>query len=117
MDNTTKAIFIGAAGGVCAGLIGLGGGIIMIPGMVFFMGVSQHAAHATSLAAIAPLAVISTGVYHSYGNLDIILALLFAVGGMFGAYIGSSMMPYVNPYVLKRIMAVLCIIAAVKMGV
>ena len=50
------------AGGIGAGLIGIGGGIIMIPCMISFLGVSQHKAHATSLAAIAPLAVISASL-------------------------------------------------------
>jgi len=68
MRDEIKSIAIGLAGGIGAGLIGIGGGIIMIPCMISFLGVSQHKAHATSLAAIAPLAVISAAVYSSYGN-------------------------------------------------
>ncbi|CQR73140.1 permease [Sporomusa ovata] len=98
-------------------MIGIGGGIIMIPGMVLFLGLTQYTAHATSLAAIVPLAVISAMVYSTYGNFNITLAILFALGGMLGAYIGSSLMPYVNPNILKRILAVACIVAAVRMGV
>jgi len=74
MKYEIKAISVGIAGGLGAGLIGIGGGIIMIPCMISFLGVSQHKAHATSLAAIAPLAVMSAAVYSSYGNLNIYLA-------------------------------------------
>ncbi len=117
MVNKIIAIFVGISGGVAAGLIGIGGGIIMVPCMVSFLGLSQHIAHATSLAAIAPLAIISAAIYNNYGNLDISLAVLFAIGGMAGAYIGSSLMPYINPNMLKRLLAVVCILTAVKMGV
>jgi len=117
MKSEIKALLIGGAGGIGAGLIGIGGGIIMVPCMVSFLGLSQHEAHATSLAAIAPLAVISAIVYNSYGNLDVSLAMLFAVGGTVGAYIGSSLMPYIHPSMLKRLLAVICILTALKMGV
>lgn len=117
MKNAIKTILIGGVGGACAGLIGIGGGIIMIPGMVLLLDLNQHTAHATSLAAIAPLAVISSVIYSNYGNLNFSLAILFAIGGILGAYIGSSMMPYVKPTILKRILAIACILTAIKMGV
>ena len=117
MKNEIKATLIGGAGGIGAGLIGIGGGIIMVPCMVSFLGLSQYEAHSTSLAAIVPLAVLSAIVYNSYGNLDVSLAMLFAAGGMVGAYIGSSLMPYIHPNILKRLLAVICILTAVKMGV
>jgi len=117
MKYEIKAISVGIAGGLGAGLIGIGGGIIMIPCMISFLGVSQHKAHATSLAAIAPLAVMSAAVYSSYGNLNIYLACVIAVGGVIGAYIGASLMPHVNATVLQRLLGVLCIIMAIKMGV
>ena len=117
MRNEIKAVSIGIAGGIGAGLIGIGGGIIMVPCMISFLGLSQHKAHATSLAAIAPLALISAIVYSSYGNLNIYLACLLSLGGVIGAYIGASLMPHVNAIILKRILALMCIITAIKMGV
>jgi len=117
MKDEFKSILIGLAGGVGAGLIGIGGGIIMIPFMISSLGLSQHKAHATSLAAIAPLAVISAAVYSSYGNLNIYLACLLAIGGVIGAYIGSSLMPHVNATILQRLLGGLCIFTAIKMGV
>lgn len=116
MGDKIKSVSIGIAGGIGAGLIGIGGGIIMIPGMILFLDLSQHKSQATSLAAIAPLALISAIVYNSYGNLNIYLSCLLSLGGIIGAYIGSSLMPYVNAVILKRILALLCIITALKMG-
>ena len=117
MRYEIKSILIGIAAGIAAGLIGLGGGIIMVPCMISFLGISQHKAQATSLAVIGPLAIISTIVYNSYGNLNIYLACLLSVGGVVGAYIGASLMPYVNKNILRRLLALLCIITAIKMGV
>jgi uncharacterized membrane protein YfcA len=112
-----KALLIGFAGGVIGGLLGIGGAIILVPLMVSFLGVSQHMAHATSLAVIIPGAVVSALVYKGFGQLDFGLAGLFAVGGICGAYIGASLMPYVKPHVLKRIFAVLALFLAIRMGV
>jgi len=111
------AIAVGFVAGIASGLIGIGGGILLIPGMVYILGIQQHMAHATSLAVIIPGAIVSALVYHSYGQLDVVLAVMFAVGGMAGSYAGSTIMPKVKPVVLKRLFAVLALLMAVKMGV
>lgn len=117
MKNEIKSLLVGIAGGIAAGLIGIGGGIIMVPCMISLLGVSQHKAHATSLVAITPLAFISAIVYNNYGNLNIYLACLLSIGGIIGAYIGATLMPHVNTIILRRLLAVLCIATAIKMGV
>lgn len=111
-----KAALIGALGGAVGGLLGIGGAIIMVPCLVYFLSISQHSAHATSLAVVIPGAVMSAFVYNSFGQLDITLALLFAAGGMAGAYVGSTLLPRVRPAVLKRIFAVVALALAVRMG-
>jgi len=108
---------IGFAAGILSGLIGIGGAILMVPGMIYFLGISQHMAQATSLAVIIPGAVVSAVVYYSYGQLNIHLSLLFAVGGVVGAYIGSSIMPLIKPDVLRKIFAAVAMAMAIKMGV
>lgn len=115
MDKA-KAILIGALGGAVGGLLGIGGAIILVPCMIYFLGVSQHSAHATSLAIVIPGAVMSAYVYNHFGQLDIGLAVLFAAGGMTGAYIGALLMPRVRPAVLKRIFAVVALAMAIRMG-
>ena len=112
-----KALLIGFTGGIVGGLLGIGGAIILVPLMVHYLGVSQHMAHATSLAVIIPGAAISALVYQGFGKLDLGLAAMFAVGGIGGAYIGASLMPYVKPYILKRIFAVVALALAIRMGV
>ena len=115
--NKVKALLIGFAGGVVGGMLGIGGAIVLVPLMVNFLGVSQHMAHATSLAVIIPGAAVSALVYQGFGQLDLKLAGMFAIGGIGGAYIGASLMPYVKPHVLKRIFAVVALALAIRMGV
>ena len=112
-----KTILIGFVAGIFSGLFGIGGALIMVPGMVHFLDIQQHNASATSLAVVIPGAFVSAFVYHSFGQLDVALAALFAVGGMAGVFVGSSLMPKIKPQVLKRIFAVLLLLLAVKMGV
>lgn len=111
------ALLIGFTGGVVGGLLGIGGAIVLVPLMVNFLAVKQHMAHATSLAVIIPGAVVSALVYKGFGQLDFELAGLFAIGGIVGAYIGASLMPYIKPHVLKRIFAVVTLVIAIRMGV
>lgn len=111
-----KALLSGFAAGVIGGLLGIGGTIVLVPLMVNYLGVSQHMAHATSLVVIIPGAAFSALVYNGFGQLDLQLAGLFAIGGIFGAYIGASLMPYVKPHILKRIFAVVTLLISIRMG-
>lgn len=111
-----KILVIGLIAGIVSGLIGIGGAIVMVPGMTLFIGLSQHMASATSLAVVIPGAMVSTAVYHSFGQLDLSLTALFAIGGVAGSFVGSSLMPHIRAIVLKRIWAVVALLMAIKMG-
>ena len=77
------AVAIGLAGGVIAGLLGVGGGVLFVPGLVIFLGLDQHHAEATSLLAIVPVAIVGTYTQDRYGNVRRADALLLgaAVAG------------------------------------
>jgi uncharacterized membrane protein YfcA len=78
------AVAIGFVGGVVAGLLGVGGGVLFVPGLVLFLGLDQHHAEATSLLAIVPVAIIGTYRQDRYGNVvrrDALLLGLLSVGG------------------------------------
>lgn len=106
---------IGLVAGVLSGLIGIGGGIIMVP-LLVLMGFTQHQAQGTSLGALLPpvtlLAVLN---YHNAGNINwkyaVVISLFFIVGGYFGSKIAIN----VNERMLRKIFAVVLVIVAGKM--
>ena len=78
------AILIGAAAGVLAGMLGVGGGVLFVPGLVFLLDLGQHQAEATSLLAIIPVAIVGTYQQNRYGNVcrrDAVLLGILSVGG------------------------------------
>ena len=80
-------IAIGLAAGVIAGLLGVGGGVLFVPGLVIFVGLTQHQAEATSLLAIVPVALVGGVMQDRYGNVrrgDALLVGLLSVAGAAG---------------------------------
>ena len=83
---------IGLAAGIASGLFGVGGGIVMIPMMLLYAKVDQHTAHATSLAAIVPIALAGAATFALQDAIDYTLAGGLALGSMLGAPIGVRLM-------------------------
>ncbi|MBX3101627.1 MAG: sulfite exporter TauE/SafE family protein [Bacteroidetes bacterium] len=85
-------ILIGIAGGLMSGLFGVGGGIVLVPLMVFLLHFSQKTAQGTTLAMLAlPVALIGAWNYHRQGQVNWQVALLLAVGFVLGVYVSSRM--------------------------
>ena len=113
-----KYIFLAIIGlltGLINGLLGIGGGTILIPAMVFFLGVEQHQAHGTSLMVILPTATISALIYYFKGNLDLALSLRVALGAILGGYLGARLMNKIPAQTLKKIFGIFMILAGLRM--
>lgn len=82
-------ILLGLAAGFLAGMFGVGGGVIIVPGLVLLAGFNQRLAAGTSLAAIVPLALVGVISYAAYGTVSWLGAALLAVGGVAGAQLGT----------------------------
>ena len=82
------AILVGIAAGVVAGMLGVGGGTLFVPGLVLFLGLSHLDAEATSLLAIVPVALVGAWRQRSYGNVEVRDALALGVLAVFGATAG-----------------------------
>lgn len=106
---------IGLVTGLVNGLLGIGGGTILIPCMVFLLGISQHQAHGTSLAIILPTALVSAIIYGINSDLNIKLALQVALGGIAGGYLGARLMNYIPAQTLKKFFAVFMFLAGLRM--
>ena len=110
-------IIIGLLAGVFSGFMGVGGGVIMIPLMILFLGFNQHEAQGMSLAVLAvPVTFLAAYNYHATGHpinwkFALIIAACFVVGG----YLGSKFAVRIDQNILKKIFAVVLVIAAVKL--
>ncbi|MGL5913142.1 MAG: TSUP family transporter [Bacteroidales bacterium] len=109
-------LLLGVSAGAFSGLIGIGGGIIMVPALVFFFGFSQHAAQGTTLAVLLPpVSLLACYVYYKSGNLDIWVATIIAVGFFIGSLFGSKLAVVISPTLLSKIFAVILIAVGIKM--
>ncbi len=109
------AIVIGFAAGVVAGLLGVGGGVLFVPALVFFVGLGQHQAEATSLLAIVPVAIVGTIRQDRYGNVRRRDALLLGVLSVLGAAGGVALANALSGTVLRDAFAGLLLIVAAQL--
>ncbi len=108
VDARTAAI-VGVAAGLLGGTFGVGGGLIIVPGLVSFAGMERRLAHGTSLAATLPIACASLLTYIATGNVDWPLALFLAIGAIGGAYLGTHLLQVIP----KRALTILFIAVVV----
>lgn len=107
-------IVIGLLTGVVAGTLGVGGAIIMVPAMVFILGMAQHDAQGTSLMVI-PVSIFAAFSYYRAGHVNIKFALVLATCFLVGSYFGSKFALTLPAPTLRKIFAVLLLVVAVKM--
>lgn len=112
----TILIIIGLLAGIFSGAIGIGGGIIIVPALVMFLGMSQHQAQGTTLALmIPPIGILAVYNYYKQGYVDIQTSLIIAVAFIIGGYVGSKISLSLSAEVLKRVFGVILLAVAVKM--
>ena len=112
-------VFIGLIAGILSGLVGVGGGIIMVPLFVLVLGLTQHNAQGLSLAVmLPPVTFLAVYNYHTTGdggNIDwrvaVIVSALFIIGG----FLGSKIALQIDQRMLKRIFGVLMLVVAIKL--
>lgn len=115
------AIIIGLAAGILSGLVGVGGGIIMVPALVFFMSYTQHQAQGTSLAVLTLPVVIIASIYYYHQcqkqgtPIDLKIVGLLAAGFLIGGFFGSKIALAINQDALKKIFAIILFYTAFKM--
>jgi uncharacterized protein len=109
------AIVIGAAGGVVAGLLGVGGGVLFVPALVLLLDLSQHQAEATSLLAIIPVAIVGAYQQNSYGNVCRGDALLLGILSVGGAAAGVVLANALSGAVLRDSFAAFMILVAAQL--
>jgi len=109
------AVAIGLAGGVIAGLLGVGGGVLFVPGLVLLLGLDQHQAEATSLLAIIPVAIVGTYNQDRFGNVQRADALLLGALSLAGAAGGVVLANSLSGALLRDGFAVLMVLVAAQL--
>lgn len=106
---------IGAAAGLLSGLLGVGGGIILVPAMVLLAGIAQQRASAASLASIVPIAAVGAVIFGRAGSVDVPAALVLMAGSIVGVQVGARLMPHVGDDRLRIGFAIFMILVALTM--
>lgn len=109
-------VLIGILAGILSGLVGVGGGVIMVPLLVLLLGFNQHQAQGTSLAVlVVPVTAVAVYTYHKEGFIDWryvgIIAIFFVIGGYFGSKIAVGL----DQKILKKVFGFILLIIAGKM--
>lgn len=106
---------VGIIGGVLSGAFGVGGGIVMVPLLVWLVGMDQKVASATSLAAIVPATIVGSIAYVLKGEVDLIAALALAIGAVPGALIGTWLLRRINIDILRWLFIAMMVAVAIRM--
>lgn len=112
----TKAIAIGLTAGLLSGLLGIGGGVILVPALLALLGVSQAEAQGTSLALFTlPVAALGAYTYWHHGHVDLFALPAMAVGFLLGGFMGGKLAVKLPAATLSRIFAIALIVFGIKM--
>jgi len=113
--NGMKTAILGIVSGLANGLFGSGGGSIIVPGMQRFLNIPQHKTHATAIAIILPLTIVSAIVYLRMARAEWSIIFWVSVGGAVGGFIGARLLNKISGNLLHKIFGAFMIVAAVRM--
>ncbi len=109
---------IGLVGGVLSGLFGIGGGLVIVPSLILFLGMETKRAAGTSLAALLlPVGILGAMEYWRAGLIDVGLAVVLALGILVGAYFGARLAVTLPNDVIQRMFGVLLVVVGVRLAV
>ena len=108
-------IIIGLLAGILSGLVGVGGGILMIPLLIIFLGLTQHEAQGTALfAMLPPIGILAAINYYKEGFVKWEYAIVIAFTFIIGGYLGSKLSLSLPPQMVRRIFGVIMLLGAIK---
>lgn len=116
MTNILLYVFLGLIAGIVSGLIGIGGGIIVIPALIFLFGFSQHQAQGTTLALLVPpIGLLAAWTYYQQGYVDLKIAGYICAGFFFGGFVGAKLAVGLSNVVLERVFGIALFLISLKM--
>jgi uncharacterized protein len=115
-SNLIILTIIGLIVGFFGGMFGVGGGVILIPALVYIMGMEQHTAQGTSVAImLPPIGIIAAYTYYKAGHVNIKYAIIIAITFIIGSYFGSKLAVHLPDQFSKKIFAVILFLISIKM--
>lgn len=115
MNNILLCLLLGLIAGSISGMTGTGGGVIILPALIFFLGFSQHQAQGTTLALLVPpIDFLAAWSYYRQGYVDLKVAALICLGFVFGSLLGAKIGTGLSDVILARIFGVLLLLSAIK---
>ena len=109
-------IIFGVLAGVLSGLVGVGGGILMLPLLIIFLGLTQHEAQGTALfAMLPPIGILAAINYYKEGFVKWEYAIVIAFTFVIGGYLGSKLSLSLPPQMVRRIFGVIMLLGAIKL--
>ena len=109
-------IIIGLLAGLLSGLVGVGGGILMIPLLIIFLGLTQHEAQGTALfAMLPPIGILAAINYYKEGFVKWEYAIVIAFTFVIGGYLGSKLSLSLPPQMVRRVFGVIMLLGAIKL--
>jgi len=116
MPNIMLYILLGLVAGIFSGVVGLGGGVIIVPALVFLFGMTQHQAQGTTLALLVPpIGILAAYEYYRRGFVDIRIAALICLGFVAGSVIGARIGTSLPEDILKKVFGVALLLIGAKM--
>lgn len=112
-----QLVAIGLAGGLLSGLLGVGGGVVMVPLLVLWAGYDQRDAHATSIGAIVPISIAGILTFGIAGRVHWLAAAALAAGAVVGARVGAAWLVRIDERVLRIVFGCFLVAVAVTMGI
>ena len=107
---------LGFGTGILAGMVGVGGGLLIVPALVYFFNMDQHTAQGTSLAVLLPpTGLFAFMQYYKAGHVDMVVAMMIATGVLLGGYFGGSWAQHLSEPVLRKTFAIIMALAALRM--
>jgi len=109
-------LLIGLFAGILSGLVGVGGGLIIVPALIFFLGYSQHQAQGTSLGLLLlPVGILAVMNYYNKGYIDIKVVAIMSIAFILGGWLGSKIALRLPADTVKKIFAVFLFYSAFKL--
>jgi uncharacterized membrane protein YfcA len=109
-------ILLGLLAGAFSGLIGIGGGTLIVPALIFLFGLSQHQAQGTTLALLVPpIGLLAAWTYYKQGYVDLRIAALICIGFFFGGLLGAKMATRLPNVILEKVFGVALLLISLKM--